>query len=50
MRRSIPGLILVVLGVVLLGRNLGWWPIDEIRKFWPLILIAIGVSLLARRS
>lgn len=48
----VPALILIVLGALLLANNL----IPEFRiwatlfKWWPVLLIALGISLLARRS
>ncbi len=44
-------LILIVLGVMFLLSNLGLLPhLDPIfAKWWPLILVAVGVSLLLRR-
>jgi hypothetical protein len=37
---------LVVLGLILLLNNLGWLPIDALRRLWPLALIAVGGVLL----
>jgi len=37
---------LVVLGLILLMNNLGWLPIDALRRLWPLALIAVGGVLL----
>ena len=44
-------LILIVLGVLFLLSNLGLFPhLGPIfAKWWPLILVAVGVSLLLRR-
>ena len=48
----VPALILIVLGALLLANNL----IPEFRiwstliKWWPVALIALGVSLLVRKS
>ncbi|WP_373974879.1 DUF5668 domain-containing protein [Chitinibacter sp. SCUT-21] len=50
MRSSI---ILMTIGILFLGVNLGWWPglMNLLATWWPLILIALGVSrLLNRRS
>jgi len=47
------GTILVGLGVLFLGRNLGFFLIDFSwlwRVFWPAVLILIGLSLLFPRS
>jgi fatty acid desaturase len=40
------GSILVVLGLIFLGGQ--FWPWLDIEKLWPLILIAVGISILAR--
>lgn len=37
---------LVVLGLVLLLNNLGWLPVDALRRFWPVALIVVGGVLL----
>jgi hypothetical protein len=42
--------ILIVLGIIFLLSNLGWLPRSVIAKWWPLILIFVGVLLLIRRS
>ena len=44
-------LILVTLGVLFLLSNLGWIPHlgPLFARWWPLILIIVGVSLLLRR-
>jgi hypothetical protein len=39
--------VLIVVGVYLLLRNLGWVR-DDI--FWPLVLIAVGLWLILRRA
>ena len=49
---SIGGIVLIVLGAVFLLNNLGIakLPIREIAaKWWPAVLILVGVSLLTRR-
>lgn len=49
---SVGGIVLIVVGAVFLLNNLGIakLPIRELAaKWWPAILILIGVSLLARR-
>jgi len=53
--RSLVGpLILIVIGVAFLLINLGLVPIAEMRallaKWWPLILVVIGVWQLVRRN
>jgi hypothetical protein len=48
----VPALILIVLGALLLADNL----IPEFRiwstlfKWWPVLLIALGISMLAKRA
>jgi hypothetical protein len=37
---------LVVAGLLLLLNNLGWLPVDALRRLWPLALIAVGGVLL----
>ncbi|OQA04309.1 MAG: hypothetical protein BWY68_00405 [bacterium ADurb.Bin400] len=44
------GLILVLLGVLLLLQNLGILPADAWGIFWPVIIIAFGLSLLIRAA
>lgn len=49
----VTALILIALGLLFLARNLGWTDLDLSRllsTWWPLILIAVGVSLLFRRG
>ena len=42
------GVILIIIGALYLGSNLGWIPQMNFRDLWPLILIAVGISDLAR--
>jgi LiaI-LiaF-like transmembrane region len=42
--------ILIALGIIFLLSNLGWLPRSLMAKWWPLILIIVGVLLLIRRS
>lgn len=49
MKFSSPGIILIVIGVLLLLRNLGLFNIDLVpllRTWWPLILVLVGASML----
>ncbi len=39
--------IIIGLGTILLAANLGWFQWFSIGRFWPLLLIAFGVVLLA---
>jgi TM2 domain-containing membrane protein YozV len=43
-------LILIALGVIFLLNQFGWWHFDWFGRFWPLILIAVGVRVLMKRS
>jgi len=45
-------LILLFIGVALLGQNFGWFNInlENIWRFWPVILIIIALSMLTRRG
>ena len=48
-RLAMFGIVLIVIGILLLLSNLGllhWWRWDI---FWPVLLIAVGVALLAGR-
>jgi phage shock protein C len=44
------GIILVALGVLFMVENLGWFWWWRWNIFWPVVLIAIGVALLANRA
>ncbi len=47
--RLLFGLLVVSLGVIFLGANLRWFDGREVlRQFWPVALVAIGVSFLMR--
>jgi len=50
-KSKIGALILIVLGVLFLLANLGWIPRlgPLFAQWWPLILIAVGASMLLRR-
>ena len=41
------GVILAGIGVLLLLQNLGVLPIDDLWRYWPVILIAVGMSRIA---
>ncbi len=45
--RFLWGLILVVLGVLFLLRNFGY-PIGDVWKWWPIILVLVGIRLIFR--
>ena len=42
------GAVLIVIGIVFLLSNLDIVDIDALVRFWPLILIAVGVRLVIR--
>lgn len=52
MRSHFGALILIVLGAIFLGINLGYIPAAQLRilfaQWWPAILILVGVLLLVR--
>jgi Domain of unknown function (DUF5668) len=53
MRPYLPAVILIVIGVMFLLQNLGIAGINFgrlIATWWPLILIAVGLSMLFKRS
>ena len=53
MRPNVPALILIVLGTFFLLNNLGVLDISLaylIHKWWPLILIAVGISMMFKRG
>lgn len=41
--------ILIALGAILLLINLGWWWFDW-GKFWPLVLIVVGIAIIVGRA
>ncbi|MBS1143442.1 MAG: hypothetical protein H6R14_848 [Proteobacteria bacterium] len=50
MKGNFAAIALVVIGAVALGVNLDWFELDLvalIKKWWPLVLIALGVALFA---
>jgi TM2 domain-containing membrane protein YozV len=49
-RPPVGALILIGLGVIFLLDQFGWFRFDWFGRFWPLILIAIGVSVLMKRT
>lgn len=42
------GIILVIVGALLLANNFDLLPLHWLRQWWPLILIAVGVTSLVR--
>jgi len=49
-RRWIPAIILIGIGVVFLLDNLNILSIDQVMRFWPVMLIALGLYLLIDRT
>jgi TM2 domain-containing membrane protein YozV len=49
-RMPVGALILIGLGVIFLLDQFGWWHFNWFARFWPLILIAFGVSILMKRT
>jgi drug/metabolite transporter (DMT)-like permease len=43
----ITGLIFAAMGVIFLGETMEWWSVD-IGRLWPVVLIAIGVSIMLK--
>jgi hypothetical protein len=53
MKGNFAAIALIVIGAVALGVNLDLFELDLvalIRKWWPLVLIALGVGLFLRRT
>ena len=53
MRASVPGIILIVIGTILLLDHLGLWNVSLthlITTWWPAALIVLGVSMLFKRG
>jgi hypothetical protein len=48
-RSPAAGVVLIALGVVFLLQSLGFLRLNDLARFWPLSLIAIGIYLLYRR-
>jgi TM2 domain-containing membrane protein YozV len=47
--RPIGPIILIALGALFLLNNFNWFPFYRIERFWPLILIAVGVFMFRNR-
>jgi hypothetical protein len=43
-------LILILLGLLLLGDNLGLFALSNITRLWPVVLIIIGISVFIRKE
>lgn len=48
MRGYVSGTILVLLGLLFLGQNFGLISLQSVWKFWPVILIVVGLGIIAR--
>ncbi len=51
--RFLVGLLILIVGVVFLGQNMGWWSQTVWQQFtflWPLVLIILGLGIIARNS
>jgi phage shock protein C len=48
--RNVGAAVLIVLGVFFLAANLGWLNWIDFGLLWPLILVALGVAIILRRS
>lgn len=44
------GGILIALGAAFLAHNFGWLSFSALWKFWPVILIALGLSMIFSRK
>lgn len=42
--------VLIGLGVLFLLNTFGWMHFDWVWRFWPLILIAVGIRVLMKRN
>ncbi len=42
---KIGGVILIALGGAFLAHNFGWLSLSSLWKFWPVVLIALGLSM-----
>jgi len=43
-------LVLILLGLLLLGDNLGFFRFSYIWRLWPLVLVIIGVSMFMKKD
>jgi hypothetical protein len=44
----VSGAVLIVFGVVFLLNSLGYWEIQDVFPYWPILMIALGAYLLYR--
>jgi hypothetical protein len=47
--RPVGPIILIVLGALFLLNNFNWFPFYQIERFWPLVLIAVGILMFRNR-
>ncbi len=47
--RPIGPIILIVLGALFLLNNFNWFPFYQVERFWPLVLIAVGILMFRNR-
>jgi cell wall-active antibiotic response 4TMS protein YvqF len=47
--RPVGPIILIVLGALFLLHNFDWFPFYRLERFWPLVLIAVGVLMFRNR-
>lgn len=48
-RSPVAGIALIVLGLIFLMHTMGFWSLREFARYWPVILILLGASMLYRR-
>ena len=48
--RQIVGLVVITLGVIFLLNNLGYLEAERLLRFWPVVLIGVGIAQLLRRT
>ena len=46
--RYMPGLILILIGVILLFQDTFYW--FDLKEFWPLVLIVLGLAMIVGRN
>ena len=44
------GVILIVLGGAFLAHHFGWLSLSSLWKFWPVVLIALGLSMVLAKK
>jgi len=48
--QALLGLLVIAFGLLLTGDNLGWFLADDVLRFWPLGLVAVGLLKAAQAS